>query len=165
MLRVNAYSDQQHTLGDAKGFTIIEVMIVLAIAGLILLIVFLAVPALQRNARNTSIKSDAGNVAGGYSTFETNNNGTAATSVTSATGTVTYSAAGATNDTIRINGSTAVSTTAATGSAPASGNPALGTIVVFLGHRCDGTTNTRAAAVYYSTENSSGTPQQQCIDT
>jgi prepilin-type N-terminal cleavage/methylation domain-containing protein len=34
------------------GFTIIEVMIVLAIAGLILLIVFLAVPALQRNSRN-----------------------------------------------------------------------------------------------------------------
>ncbi|MDQ3065292.1 MAG: prepilin-type N-terminal cleavage/methylation domain-containing protein, partial [bacterium] len=32
-----------------KGFTIIEVLIVLAIAGLIMLIVFLAVPALQRN--------------------------------------------------------------------------------------------------------------------
>ena len=32
---------------DKDGFTIIEVMIVLAIAGLILLIVFLAVPALQ----------------------------------------------------------------------------------------------------------------------
>src|SRR5258708_36141034 len=41
-----------------KGFTIIEVMIVLVIAGLILLIVFLAVPALQRNARNTHRKSD-----------------------------------------------------------------------------------------------------------
>jgi prepilin-type N-terminal cleavage/methylation domain-containing protein len=36
------------------GFTIIEVLIVLAIAALILLIVFLAVPALQRNARNNS---------------------------------------------------------------------------------------------------------------
>jgi prepilin-type N-terminal cleavage/methylation domain-containing protein len=32
-----------------QGFTIIEVLIVLAIAALILLIVFLAVPALQRN--------------------------------------------------------------------------------------------------------------------
>ena len=39
-----------------QGFTIIEVMIVLAIAGLILLIVFLAVPALQRNGRNTTKK-------------------------------------------------------------------------------------------------------------
>jgi len=35
------------------GFTIIEVMIVLAIAGTILAIVFIAVPALQRNTRNT----------------------------------------------------------------------------------------------------------------
>ena len=34
-----------------SGFTIVEVMIVLAIAGLILAIVFIAVPALQRNAR------------------------------------------------------------------------------------------------------------------
>jgi prepilin-type N-terminal cleavage/methylation domain-containing protein len=36
----------------ADGFTIIEVMIVLAIAGLIMLVVFLAVPSLQRNSRN-----------------------------------------------------------------------------------------------------------------
>ena len=41
---------------EQKGFTIIEVMIVLAIAGLIILIVFLAVPALQRNGRNTQQK-------------------------------------------------------------------------------------------------------------
>ncbi len=37
----------------SAGFTIIEVMIVLVIAAVILLIVFLAVPALQRNSRNT----------------------------------------------------------------------------------------------------------------
>jgi prepilin-type N-terminal cleavage/methylation domain-containing protein len=36
----------------SNGFTIIEVMVVLAIAGLIMLIVFLAIPALQRNTRN-----------------------------------------------------------------------------------------------------------------
>src|SRR3954468_7968902 len=45
-----------------EGFTIIEVMIVLAIAGLILLIVFLAVPALQRNSRNTQRKTDVGRI-------------------------------------------------------------------------------------------------------
>ncbi len=45
-----------------EGFTIIEVMIVLAIAGLIMLIVFLAVPALQRNARNTQRKADVSQV-------------------------------------------------------------------------------------------------------
>lgn len=58
-----------------KGFTIIEVMIVLAIAGLILLIVFLAVPALQRNARNTQRKNDAAGILGAVSSYIANNNG------------------------------------------------------------------------------------------
>lgn len=57
------------------GFTIIEVLIVLAIAGLIMLIVFLAVPALQRNARNTSRKNDAGTLASAISEYVNNNDG------------------------------------------------------------------------------------------
>jgi len=61
---------------NSEGFTIIEVLIVLAIAGLILLIVFLAVPALQRNARNTSRKSDAGRLSSAVNNFVSNNNGT-----------------------------------------------------------------------------------------
>lgn len=43
-----------------RGFTIIEVMIVLAIAGLMLLLVFLAVPALQRTERNRERKQAVG---------------------------------------------------------------------------------------------------------
>lgn len=43
----------------SEGFTIIEVMIVLAIAGLIMLIIFLAVPALNRNSRNEQRNHDA----------------------------------------------------------------------------------------------------------
>ena len=58
-----------------EGFTIIEVMIVLAIAGLILLIVFLAVPALQRNSRNTQSKSDAAALLGAAQEWANNNNG------------------------------------------------------------------------------------------
>jgi len=58
-----------------KGFTIIEIMIVLAIAGLILLIVFLAVPALQRSSRNTSRKSDAGHIGTAVNDFVSNNSG------------------------------------------------------------------------------------------
>ncbi len=58
-----------------EGFTLIEVMIVLAIAGLILLVVFLAVPALQRNARNTQRREDAGNLLSAVSEYEANNNG------------------------------------------------------------------------------------------
>jgi prepilin-type N-terminal cleavage/methylation domain-containing protein len=59
----------------SEGFTIIEVMIVLAIAGLILLIVFLAVPALQRNSRNTQRKNDASHLAGLISEYVSNHNG------------------------------------------------------------------------------------------
>ncbi|PLS80866.1 hypothetical protein CYG49_03830, partial [Candidatus Saccharibacteria bacterium] len=43
-----------------SGFTIIEVVLVLAIAALIFLIVFLAVPALQRGQRDTQRRSDVG---------------------------------------------------------------------------------------------------------
>ena len=39
--------------GDKGGFTIIEVVLVLAIAGLIFLMVFIALPALQRSQRDT----------------------------------------------------------------------------------------------------------------
>lgn len=60
---------------NQKGFTIIEVLIVLAIAGLIMLIVFLAVPALQRNQRNNSRASEASRIATAVSNFVTNNGG------------------------------------------------------------------------------------------
>jgi prepilin-type N-terminal cleavage/methylation domain-containing protein len=58
-----------------NGFTIIEIMIVLAIAGLIMLIVFLAVPALQRSARNTQRKSDSAAIAAAVGNFISDNAG------------------------------------------------------------------------------------------
>ena len=60
---------------NKKGFTIIEVLIVLAIAGLILLIVLLAAPALQRNSRNTQLRNDANLVLGYVNEWAANNNG------------------------------------------------------------------------------------------
>lgn len=60
---------------DNKGFTIIEVLIVLAIAGLILLIVFLAVPALQRNSRNTARNNDAARISASITECLSNRNG------------------------------------------------------------------------------------------
>lgn len=142
------------------GFTIIEVLIVLAIAGLILLIVFLAVPALQRNSRNTSIKNDVQNVVGGVSEFQGANSGRMPQSV-SGTGTVTYAlTTGGNSTTINIQGSTVVSSTNA---APAAAAPALGTVVVSLGYRCDGTASARAVAALYSIETSSATVRQ-CQD-
>ncbi len=58
-----------------KGFTIIEVLIVLAIGGLILLIVFLAVPALQRTSRNTQRTNDAAGIASAAANVVSNTNG------------------------------------------------------------------------------------------
>ena len=52
-----------------------EVMIVLAIAGLVLAIVFIAVPALQRNSRNTQRRSDLANLRAQFDTWTSNNNG------------------------------------------------------------------------------------------
>jgi prepilin-type N-terminal cleavage/methylation domain-containing protein len=66
---------------DREGFTIIEVMIVLAIAGLIMLIVFLAVPALQRTARNTSRKNDASAIAGALANYIDDNGGALPTGI------------------------------------------------------------------------------------
>lgn len=81
----------------SEGFTIIEVMIVLAIAGLILLIVFLAVPALQRNSRNSQRKSDVGRIGTAATTIASNNNnnytsitGGAAGSLATEAGTLGY---------------------------------------------------------------------------
>jgi prepilin-type N-terminal cleavage/methylation domain-containing protein len=58
-----------------QGFTIIEVLIVLAIAGLILAIIFLAVPALQRNSRNNSRINDAAKLAGLVNDYASNHGG------------------------------------------------------------------------------------------
>jgi prepilin-type N-terminal cleavage/methylation domain-containing protein len=75
---------KQYKTKDQKGFTIIEVLIVLAIAGLILLIVFLAVPALQRNSRNTQRKTDIGRIGSAATTVIANSNGNVATGLTRA---------------------------------------------------------------------------------
>lgn len=58
-----------------KGFTIIEVMIVLVIASIILLIVFLAVPALQRSSRNTQRKNDVAGLLAAVNEYASNKNG------------------------------------------------------------------------------------------
>lgn len=58
-----------------EGFTIVEVLIVLAIAGLIILIVLIAIPALQRNSRNTRLRNDASKAASILQEVINNNNG------------------------------------------------------------------------------------------
>ena len=58
-----------------KGFTIIEVVLVLAIAGLIFLMVFIALPALQRSQRDTARRNDVSTVSSAVSTYVSNNRG------------------------------------------------------------------------------------------
>jgi prepilin-type N-terminal cleavage/methylation domain-containing protein len=144
-----------------SGFTIIEVLIVLAIAGLILLIVFLAVPALQRNSRNTAIKNDVQNVVGGVAEFQGANNGQMPTGIAATSGTVNYTGAAGTNPTsINIQGTTTVTSV---NTAPAAATPAGGTVVVSLRFKCNGQANTRAVAAVYSIETSNATVRQ-CLD-
>ena len=63
------------TKNNKKGFTIIEVVLVLAIAGLIFLMVFIALPALQRSQRNTRRRQDLSRFQAATEDYRTNNNG------------------------------------------------------------------------------------------
>ncbi len=63
-------------INDKKGFTIIEVVLVLAIAGLIFLMVFVALPALQRSQRDTARRNDMSRVDTSLIQYQTNNQDT-----------------------------------------------------------------------------------------
>ena len=58
-----------------QGFTIIEVVLVLAIAGLIFLMVFIALPALQRGQRDTQRRSSLSTYSAHVTQFQANNKG------------------------------------------------------------------------------------------
>lgn len=60
---------------QAKGFTIIEVVLVLAIGGLILLMALIAWPAMQRGQRDDARKRDATLVVDAMTSYSSNNRG------------------------------------------------------------------------------------------
>ena len=156
------------TKNNTKGFTIIEVVLVLAIAGLIFLMVFIALPALQRNQRDTARKNDVSSVAAALTNFSTNNRGTfpSATDLKSALGAASTSAATTTYSELSQNTDNITVV-----SAPAAGSlttsVADGTVTVYKGKKCstvtgngsftlvDGTT--RQIAVVTRLEGSSNT--------
>src|SRR3954464_15325692 len=87
-----------------QGFTIIEVLIVLAIAGLIMVVVFLAVPALQRSGRNNGLSTSANNILAAVGNYASNNGGTLPATVASAAvsgGTLTVGSSGNT-ETVKV---------------------------------------------------------------
>ncbi len=65
----------RNLLKKEKGFTLIEIVLVLAIAGLLLVIVFLAVSGAQKSRRDTQRKNDLSRVAAQLESFASNNNG------------------------------------------------------------------------------------------
>lgn len=132
-----------------EGFTIIEVLIVLAIAGLIMLIVFLAVPALQRNSRNTQRKNDVSAIVGAINEWQNNNNGRLPATAAEQAAAISNAQLGIYNGAVQW-----------TGGWPADAN----SVHVVPNWKCLGETNAqpqnRAVAVTYRVETSNGTAQQ-----
>jgi prepilin-type N-terminal cleavage/methylation domain-containing protein len=179
---------------ENKGFTIIEVMIVLAIAGLILLIVFLAVPALERSARNTQRKNDVSNILAGYNTATSNNNSTPPSCISYANPTLTWFAGGAvptcsgsqleeTKLGYYTKGVVASAATASSGKVYLNSSPGTGTITldggvgaaakydyveIVYGDTCSGTSAVAGSAnqvsVLYELETGSSTYTLYCQD-
>ena len=139
-----------------KGFTIIEVMIVLAIAGLILVMVLIAIPQLQRNQRNTARQNDASRLATSVSTWSSNNNGAVPTAASEANIVADIGTVGQYNLAVDAN-----MTIAALPATPAA-NQNLNLLQVFTGATCGAngvpTTGTlRQIVVLYATETSTST--------
>ena len=65
---------------ERRGFTLIEIVIVLAIAALILVIVFLAIAGAQRSQRDNASSNAAGRVAAAYVAYLADNKNVAPTS-------------------------------------------------------------------------------------
>ena len=146
-----------------QGFTIIEVLIVLAIAALILLIVFLAVPALQRNSRNNGIRSDSANILASVNDFVSNHQGKLPDTVACVNGDVTISLnVDAVTSATMVRGGTACN---GTGTMPG----ALGTVSIGFNMKCNATGTgavpaNRAIAALFLVENGSATNPPQCIE-
>lgn len=145
-----------------SGFTIIEVLIVLAIAGLILIIVFLAVPALQRNSRNTRYKTEARRLLSSSSEQINNNNlGSPAVSVS----TTANSDAAKILALANTKDITAFNIEAYSASSPTA---SLTTATLRLVSKCNGSAPQSGAgrqlALFFSIEDATGSPQLQCVD-
>jgi prepilin-type N-terminal cleavage/methylation domain-containing protein len=132
-----------------KGFTIIEVVLVLAIAGLIFLMVFIALPALQRSQRDQARKSEVGTVASAITSYQSNNRGNAPTAAAIGqyiTGKTPASAVLESGSTITVR-STVYAGADINLSADLTATPAIDNILqadeilVYFGYKCDAASN------------------------
>ncbi|MCL2038065.1 type II secretion system GspH family protein [Candidatus Saccharibacteria bacterium] len=168
-----------------SGFTIIEVALVLAIAGLIFLVVFLAVPALQRNQRDDARKRDVSAVVEGVTNYTSNNNaipGTGqvysidtaftttnklATYIKNMSGNIDYVVVTDTLPTA-LNGPVSGRTDATTAANATDAIPSINKIVVFTKAKCGASPSalpeegsSRQAAAIVMVEGGGGTPYCQ----
>lgn len=74
-MKASPQHSADHGQTAQQGLTIVELMLVLAIAGIILMLVLMAVPALQRNAHNNTRRQDAATVLEAVSHYQLNNSG------------------------------------------------------------------------------------------
>lgn len=74
-MKIQRTQKGRQTMSQSNGFTIIEVVLVLAIAGLIFMMVFIALPALQRSQRDTQRKSDLARALTAVSNYTSANRG------------------------------------------------------------------------------------------
>ena len=165
------YNNISMIKGGNKGFTIVETLIVLAIAATIIVVVLLAVPALQRQSRNTATKVGAGAVASGWTAEVGNSNDAAPTTVTGGTGKITINTASynvSSAIVTKVSTYNSVGTTVAYGptSVGATGSAgdkiSVSTIALYTGATCPATTTgtslqlgagtTTQAAIVYSIE-------------
>ena len=70
-----ALNKERNRSSQKHAFTIIEVVLVLAIAGLIFLMVFIALPALQRSQRDSQRKQDMARLKDAIERYKSNNSG------------------------------------------------------------------------------------------
>lgn len=146
-----------------KGFTIIEVVLVLAIAGLIFLMVFVALPALQRSQRDTQRRDDMARLATAITQYQTNNNGKvpmAATTVPTSTDFITRYLGGA-NEFKDPDGEAYVIKFATLGGTTSAPNPTTVNHEIYAYNKaaCDGETmipdtKTNSFAIMYKLEGS-----------
>ncbi len=137
-----------NTQQKTKGFTIIEVVLVLAIAGLIFLMVFTALPALQRSQRDTARKSDVSTVASTVTSYTGNNRGAFPGSGTTALP-VTSGTTGFAGYLGSLSSNTTAVTVATAGTLTAT--PADGTITVTQKTKCGTSSPTSQALVVGTT--------------
>lgn len=136
-------------LKKEKGFTLIEIVLVLAIAGLILVIVFLAVSGAQKSRRDSQRKNDLSRVASQLESYASNNNGSYPTTGAGWTGFTTSTYVTGSNLADPSSGAAYTYDTAY------SATPAQGHVSYRSGQSCDDTSGGRLYSVSMGLEQGS----------